>query len=190
MSTTGLDLRRRFLFWLSGNLQCVLIKVPREPGGPQMPYLERYRLFELPGGGKVYLHRFVFSDPDRGHHNHPWDSVSFPLVGQYLERVFHPVKEKVRVHHFGGFNIIPQEKFHRVELLTPDAWTLFFRGGTGNGWGFIESFGTSPERAEHTLWDFFQYYEKTDETGGWDGVPLGRQVAREPFRAHDRGHCL
>jgi len=182
------NLRRKLLYRLSGGLQCQLIKVPQEPGGPELPYLERYKLLDLPLGMKLYLHRFVASDPDRGYHNHPWDSVSFPLVGCYRERIFHPVQEKLREYSPGGWNVINQEKFHRVELLTPDAWTLFFRRGTANGWGFIEEAGDagtwSAWAAEQKVsrWNFWEHYEKTDNPSGWDGIPLGREAGREPIR--------
>lgn len=141
------NLRRKLLYRLSGGLQCQLIKVPQEPGGPELPYLERYR-----------------------------------------ERIFHPVQEKLRGYSPGGWNVINQEKFHRVELLTPDAWTLFFRRGTANGWGFIEEAGDagtwSAWAAEQKVsrWNFWEHYEKTDNPSGWDGIPLGREAGREPIR--------
>lgn len=198
MSITGLDLRRRALFALTDRLPCRLIPVARTEGGPLKPYLERYKLFDLPGDRRVYLHRFVSSDPERGYHNHPWDSVSFPLVGSYLERIFHPSEEKTQVVGAGTYNTITQEKFHRVELLTPDAWTLFFRSGTSNGWGFIfrdktpgnniwQSWIDKPENTG-SRWVFSGHTEQTDEVGGWEGIPLGKDADRQPFRAYDRGH--
>jgi len=172
-------------------LKCQLIRVPREEGGPPEPYLERYRLLELPWGSKVYVHRFVDSDPERGYHNHPWDSLSFPLVGEYLEHVFHPAGERVARYGVGGYNRILQEKFHRVELTSPDAWTLFYRRGTANGWGFLfedvaqgntawDNWISKPDVAG-SRWVFSQHLRQPHEESGWAGIPLGREVSREPL---------
>lgn len=185
-----LNLRRRVLHRLTGYLQCRIIKVAPGPNSEPEPYLERYRLLELPLGAKVYIHRFLASDPDRGYHNHPWNSISFPLVGGYLEHRFHPVEPVERAAFPGGYNRIRQENFHRVDLLGVDAWTLFFRAGTGNGWGFIykaQPYGGDwkKDRAEGFSWWQFQVAREvtdSDSNNGWDGIPLGKHTGREPIR--------
>ncbi|MEJ2214959.1 MAG: hypothetical protein P8Y20_13150, partial [Gammaproteobacteria bacterium] len=67
------------LYRFTGHLRCRIIN-----GNHGEPYLERYHLFRLPGGGGVYIHRFIDSDPDRGLHDHPWKAaVSLILSGSY-----------------------------------------------------------------------------------------------------------
>ena len=80
----------------------------------------------------------------------------------------------------GGFNIIGQDTFHRVELHESDAWTLFYRRGTSNGWGFIES--TLPQYRNESHWRFREHHEQTDSEDGWDGVPVAANTNRQPVR--------
>lgn len=146
---------RRFLFWLTDRLPCRIID---EAG---KPYLERYYLCSL-GSTRVYLHRFVGSDPDRGLHSHPWSwALSLVLSGWYFEERFsgteRPVLRRVR-----WFNFLMGESFHRVVMptdwcLSPaecpmnirptvrqamavtECWTLFIHKAVEGGrrWGFM-----------------------------------------------------
>ena len=72
----------KLLYTITGWLRCRIIR-----GNQGEPYLERYHLFRLPGGGGAYIHRFLSSDPDRGLHDHPWErSLGIVLSGGYLEQ--------------------------------------------------------------------------------------------------------
>jgi hypothetical protein len=94
----------KLLFWLSGHLSCRIIS------DGEQPYLERYYLLTL-FGVRVYLHRFVASDPDRGTHDHPWPwAFSLILAGWYYEETAYGVSI-VR-----WFNALTGSTFHRVIL--------------------------------------------------------------------------
>jgi hypothetical protein len=186
VDVTRLNLRRRILFRVTGHLQCRLIRVEREEGGEPAPYLERYKLLNLPWGDKIYIHRFMDSDPARGYHNHPWQSISFPIVGGYIEHRFHPIEEVVTDVKPGWFNIIGQDTFHRVDLNGVDAWTMFCRRGTANGWGFLDTlpgmFQAAPANKAGSAWVFRRHHEVTDDDNGWVGIPVGNRAPREPLR--------
>ena len=70
---------RMLLMWITSFLPARVIS---DNGHP---YLERYYVCTLLGV-RIYLHRFVGSDPDRGVHDHPWAwARSIVLAGWYLE---------------------------------------------------------------------------------------------------------
>lgn len=120
---------RRLLHWYSGRLRCRFIDHDGQP------YLERY-LMGTVLGTRVYLHRFVASDPD-GLHDHPFRyALSLILAGRYLE------------HRWGSqrmrrwANWLGPDDFHRVELLDErDVWTIFIHTARVRPWGFIRSLG-------------------------------------------------
>ena len=125
---------RRTLYWLTGFLPCRII------GLGDKPYLERYYLFTALGV-RVYLHRILASDPDRGYHDHPWPwAISIVLVGRYWER-----------RRGGGrmvrwCNVLMGDTFHRVELPADRhglcVWTLFVHRASDNKeWGFLREMG-------------------------------------------------
>lgn len=80
----------------------------------------------------VYIHCFHTSDEDRALHDHPWSFVSLLLSSGYYEwtdqgRAWIP-----------RFSLIyrPADWRHRVELKTPNTWTLVFRSPVSRDWGF------------------------------------------------------
>lgn len=107
------------------------------------PYLSRYTLADLPGGGHVYLHFFHRSDIDSELHSHPWAGRSIILAGGYME-------ERRKPSRVGGYyvdrhmlvtgdeNVLDPDTFHRVDLLDPKrgCWTLFTTGPKVDSWGF------------------------------------------------------
>ena len=97
-------------------------------------YLIRKRFYWMPG---VYLHCFHAGDHDMELHDHPWArSFSFILKGRYLEeyRVGNEVKQ--RILSPGMFNFVSGDKFHRVDLLDKQVWTIFVSGARVKDWGF------------------------------------------------------
>lgn len=121
---------RRILYWLTGFLPCRII------GEDGKPYLERYYLLTALGV-RVYLHRFLASDPDRGYHDHPWPwAISIVLAGWYWERT----RGRLRRVRWGG--LLTGDTFHRIELPgsrhTRCVWTLFLhRARDVKEWGFL-----------------------------------------------------
>lgn len=128
------------------------------------PYLTRTYLTsvardELPG---VYLHYFHRGDSDRELHNHPWEtSVALVLTGGYIEhRMDGPLGNVVtRYRPPFSVNVLTAATYHRVELATDHAWTLFIAGSrhtpeteTRAGWGFVDletrSYEDARERAK------------------------------------------
>jgi len=127
------------LYKLSAFCRCRIIRGPQ-----QEPYLERYYVMRLPFGYRVYLHRFVASDPGRGLHNHPWrHAVSLVLSGAYEETRMlgaeHHHALQTRWRRAGHFNLISGDRFHRINLPRgQECWSLFIHAPKARRWGFIE----------------------------------------------------
>jgi len=174
------SLLARLLFKLSGRLRCRIIR-----GNFGEPYLERYHLLRLPGGGGLYLHRFLASDPDRGLHDHPWDrAFGMVLSGGYRELRFagHDDGEQVVARELrpGAINRIRGEDFHRIVLPAErEAWTLFGHTRKYKDWGFV-TLGEAGERR-------YQPHDVVTNDGDhhqwWRTAPRGRQLERAPLRA-------
>lgn len=167
---------RRVLYWISGFLPCRII------GSDGNPYLERYYLLTALGV-RVYLHRFLASDPDRGYHDHPWPwAISIVLAGWYWER------RRGRAHAVRWVNVLTGDTFHRVELPAPPArqadgracvWTLFVhRAVDAKEWGFIRDVG--PAGMLYTPCSFPRADRETLASTWFKQVQRGRQ---EPRRA-------
>ncbi len=169
----------RFLHTVSGRLRCRLIRF----GG--QPYLERYYVATV-FGMRVYLHRFVASDPDRGLHDHPWSwAVSWILAGRYDEVRADPLarpraRARVVTRRAGRINRIRGTNFHRI-LLPRDVrecWTLFVHGPRVKGWGFWR------DRAFEPFIDGVGHHETRE---WWRTAPRGFEVAdRMPPGAGER----
>lgn len=166
---------RRFLTWLSDRLPA------REITHQGQPYLERYYVGTLVGYWRVYLHRFVGSDPD-GLHLHPWRwGCTVILAGWYLEqrRFGHRV-----VRWFG---IVNGDTFHRV--IKPegaDVWTLFIHSPRVMNWGFLRelvhfSFGCMPGKIRRdATWRYEEVGDAEPKShGDWHlKAPKGRDLRR------------
>lgn len=186
---------KRLLYRLTERLPCRIIW---DNGAP---YLERYYVCSI-GKTRVYLHRFVGSDPDRGLHSHPWSwAVSLVLSGWYFEERFSgtetPILRRVR-----WLNILLGESFHRVVMpadrlvhafgympskyrnrpVPTECWTLFIHRAAEEGrrWGFLR-----PVR--HIGWsgdplaEFIPYTYPNGATSSgqwWKDAPLGRDAPR------------
>jgi len=172
------SLLARSLYRLTGNLRCRIIN-----GNHGEPYLERYHLFRLPGGGGVYIHRFIDSDPDRGLHDHPWKSaVSLILSGSYKELRLEEENNRKsvvdRVIKSWHLNVIKGEDFHRIVMHdhTTPVWTLFAHTAKVKDWGFLrvteegeanyEPHEAVTDEESHRLW--------------WKTAPRGKFVDRAP----------
>jgi len=104
------------------------------------PYLTRYYIFRKPKKWmpSIYIHCFHSSDEDAELHNHPWhSSLSLILSGSYKEE--YRTKNDIvknRIFNPGRLNFIKAGKFHRVDLLNNEVWTLFISGSKMQSWGF------------------------------------------------------
>lgn len=130
-------------------------EIPRECGR----YLTRWSIREQKptggGGWRVYLHRFWANDLEL--HDHPWRwSFSLILWGSYTERYFDKPADKsdplneserwttaeleafqVKRRRVRWFNWIPETRFHQIEELHGNVWTIFVCGPVhGKSWGF------------------------------------------------------
>lgn len=94
-------------------------------------FMERYYVATL-GGWRLYIHRFVASDPDCVH-DHPWRyGFSLILSGWYLEEK----RDRTRVRKW--FNVVNGDTFHRVIVpIGGEAWTLFAHNRRCKAWGFM-----------------------------------------------------
>jgi hypothetical protein len=161
---------RRFLLWLSARLPA------REIKHQGQPYMERYYVATLFGYWRVYIHRFVGSDPD-GLHSHPWRwGATVILAGWYLEqrRFGH------RVVRWGG--IVNGDTFHRV--IKPegaDVWTLFVHSPRVMNWGFLRTrtfieFRQPTQKV--TIYQEVGDAEPSALSGWWKKAPKGRDLRR------------
>lgn len=153
---------RNLLYRLTNRLPCRIISDNGEP------YLERYYVCSL-GRTRIYLHRFVGSDPDRGLHSHPWSwALSIILSGWYFEERFSGT-ETPFIRRVRRLNFLLGESFHRVvmpkdkikrdietgyvlaymgtgfikplETAPTECWTLFIHRAQDRGrrWGFLRT---------------------------------------------------
>lgn len=157
----------RFLYWLSGLLPARLIN------DGSRPYLERYYMATL-FGWRIYLHRFVDDDPDRGLHDHPWSrAFSLVLSGYYAEHR----RDGVRIVRW--FNSLTADTFHRVMIPdgVPCCWTLFVhKAGVVKTWGFMKPLEFPSESFIFTPYNYDR--EGGKPTGWWRTAPKGRNVGR------------
>ena len=106
------------------------------------PYLSRWYLRRHPreDGVAVFLHCFHRGDDDAELHDHPWRwSFALILSGGYREERRIGTSEHVRVRLVrpGTINVIRGDDYHRVDLLSDEAWSLFVAGPqTGKTWSF------------------------------------------------------
>lgn len=134
-------------------LRGLAVALPRDPlpsgqyryqcmtGADGSPYLERWLLAERDDGGHCYLHRFVRSDEDPQLHDHPWPADALILWGSYSEErraigVNGGYIVERREFHAGDTNTLTPDTFHRVDLITPEVWTLFNTGPKEKSWSF------------------------------------------------------
>lgn len=184
-----------FLLWLTAKLPCRII-------GDDAPYLERYYLMTV-FGIRLYIHRFVGSDPDRGLHDHPFSwAISLILSGWYFEQTRRGVKR------FRWINFLTSDSFHRVILprdasadmcrptpwhkLPTECWSLFIhRADRAKRWGFWHPLPSgdafTPGQPASDEWRIMArdgaYFEPFVYPGGkttsgewWKMAPTGHQV--------------
>lgn len=112
-------------------------------------YLERFYVLSTPWLG-IYLHRFWASDDD-GLHDHPWNSISILLDGEYLEEEperqgvpYGPTVQRLRHPMHPPFKLRTKHDCHRITIskYNPGAWSLFIRFGLKRRkWGFYRDRG-------------------------------------------------
>ena len=170
---TGITAFGRFLYRLTGWLRCRVIR-----GNHGEPYLERYHLFRLPGGGGAYIHRFLDSDPDRGLHDHPWQrAFGLVLSGGYLEQRLVNDEVTERTLGPGRMNRLTGSDFHRIVLPERrEAWTFFMHSRTVKDWGFL-----SPVHGENRYVPHEQATSEGSHEHWWKTAPRGRKAPREPL---------
>jgi hypothetical protein len=175
---------KRLLYWLAGFLPCRIISDDGQP------YLERYYIATL-FGVRVYLHRFVGSDPARGLHDHPWPwAGSVVLSGWYYEST------RSGLNRVRWFNWLTGDSFHRVILPTSceaddresaaglvpmckPCWTLFFhRAKYTKAWGFMQPGQSTESGTRVAVWLPWNFDAGGDGTGTssdwWNTAPQGR----------------
>jgi hypothetical protein len=137
---------RRLLYRWSANLPARFID------HEGTPYMERHYVGTL-AGVRIYLHRFVASDPE-GLHDHPFRrSVSLILAGWYWEdRWSRRIKRR-------WFNVIGPDDFHRVVLPDSghDVWTLFFHNARTKPWGFMREI-----RKDNNGFPVYEYHTQSE----------------------------
>ena len=110
-----------------------------------------FRWFVIPRNPlfNIYVHGYVGSDDDRALHDHPWPSLSLLVEGELIEvtEQEHSGKPTAWRTIRPGQWVYRRPTFkHRLELLTPTAWTLFITGPRIRQWGFYCPQGWVPWR--------------------------------------------
>lgn len=170
-----------FCRWLADRRPCRLIDVQGQP------YLERYWLCGLPGGGALYLHRFLAPDDARGLHDHPWPwALSLVLVGGYDELRGDPwLVSSCRTVRPGRINLILGSTWHRIAALRGrEAWTLFAHGPKTKRWGFAIPIGPiGAARGDgltaETVMARIAFDQPGQAWGWWRTAAKGRDARRE-----------
>lgn len=163
-----------FLYRLTGWLRCRVIR-----GNHGEPYLERYHVFRLPGGGGAYIHRFLDSDPDRGLHDHPWRrAIGVVLAGGYVEQRLVGDDIEERMLRPGRLNRLAGDDFHRIVLAgNTEAWTLFLHTASVKDWGFLTPSDDGTRK--------FTPHEAVNAEGShadwWRTARRGRRTDRQPL---------
>lgn len=96
-------------------------------------YLRRWWIIPRNEQQNVYLHEGLRDDDDRALHDHPWDNVSYLLIGRYREITPHGafVRETGSLIHRKATDA------HRLELIDGQPFvSLFFTGPKVREWGF------------------------------------------------------
>lgn len=154
---------RRFLLWLTARLP---VRIISEDG---RPYLERYFVAHALGV-RVYLHRFVGRDPERGLHDHPWRwAASLVLTGWYVEER----RDGTRVRRVG--NLLSADTFHRVVMPEGqrECWTLFIHSARDvKQWGFLQDSHID----DVLVWMPYGYDGKPKDNRWERKAPKGREI--------------
>lgn len=110
--------------------------------GTAGPYLERWCLLPFNRFFNIYIHHFVADDDPRALHDHPWVSLSIQTRGvlrEILDEWHSDAGEMLRAYrvlHAPAVTFRWPTTKHRLELVSEDAWTIFFVGPRVREWGF------------------------------------------------------
>jgi hypothetical protein len=173
-----------FLMWLSARLPARII------AHEGRPYLERYYVATLLDQ-RVYLHRFVDSDPD-GVHDHPWlRSLSILLFGWYWEH--RVIDGALVVRRVRWLNWITGGTFHRVvlpndvrweewfDVPAPQCWALFIHSPRKKAWGTMRQRETYPGGPTVQVYEQHEPEPPAPFSDWYKRAPKGRDVVgRQP----------
>jgi hypothetical protein len=96
-------------------------------------YLRRWWIIPRNEQQNVYLHEGLRDDEDRALHDHPWDNVSYLLIGRYREIT----PEGAFIREAGSIIRRKATDAHRLELVDGQPFvSLFFTGPKVREWGF------------------------------------------------------
>lgn len=95
------------------------------------PYLDRYDI-HVTDALTIRIHHWHSSDDQHAPHDHPWPNTTTVLTGHLIEHTAHGARP------LNPGTIVTRRATdpHRIELTTPDAWTLFVTGPIERRWGF------------------------------------------------------
>ena len=173
----------RLLYRLSAYCRCRIISGPDE-----QPYLERYHLLRLPFGYRIYLHRFVASDPGRGLHNHPWrHAISLLLSGTYQETRMLTAESNHALQRrwlrAGHLNFISGDVYHRINIAAgAECWSLFLHAPKTRDWGFIQRQQAHHQTSHQTYHQTSYQYRDHNEVVTQASNPLWWKQALRPVQ--------
>jgi len=110
----------------------VVIGANRNP-----PYMKRWWVIPRNKYFNIYLHEVGQDDDDRALHDHPWINMSYVIDGGYNEHTIEKGGTHKRTPRLpGAIKFRLPSAAHRLELLKPQAVSLFITGPKMRKWGF------------------------------------------------------
>lgn len=102
-------------------------------------YLRRWYLWRCKWFS-IRLHNIIGPDPDPDPHDHPWNFLSVPLRGSYVENRYsgHWAHRTIREHKVRLFSFHKATDAHKIMRLRGKrgVWTFFLTGPETRKWGF------------------------------------------------------
>jgi hypothetical protein len=103
-------------------------------------HFERWQIIQTRWFG-IYFHCIYQADTDKHCHDHPWDYISIPLWGKFIELKKNNIEGKAYYSFpticFGQIIKRKAEDFHKIHrLCSKKVYTLFLTGPRKRAWGY------------------------------------------------------
>lgn len=103
-------------------------------------YLKRWHILPRNRFLNLYLHKFEHDDDDRALHDHPWHSLSLPIIGGYWD-----VRRGGAMFRCKPWRFVYRRATHAHRVVLHRnadgsqrvAWSLFLTGPRIREWGFL-----------------------------------------------------
>ena len=104
------------------------VKEIRSKGGAL--HFRRWQILKLKNFA-IYIHGIYMADEDKHMHDHPWNFMSIPFWGGFIE-----VTEKGERARFLIPRYYKAGTFHKIDYVRKKGFTLVFMGKRRREWGY------------------------------------------------------